>query len=149
MRPTWTKYFLRVAEVISSRATCQRRKVGAVIVKDNRILATGYNGAPKGQKHCETCLRTKLGITSGDRLDICRGVHAEMNAILQAASAGISIRGGTLYCTTEPCLLCTKALINVGIIRFVVTELYVQGDLLASTMRAEAGIKMSVEVNKG
>lgn len=116
-RISWEEYFMNIAELIAKRSTCLRRKVGAVMVKDKRILSTGYNGAPKGVKHCEEvgCLRERLGILSGDRQELCRGVHAEQNAIIQAALYGVSILGATLFCTHLPCFICAKMLVNVGI----------------------------------
>ncbi len=101
-----------------------RRNIGAVIVKDKRILATGYNGAPSGVPHCTEvgCLRQELGVPSGERTEICRGLHAEQNAIIQAAKYGISVEGSTIYSTTEPCSLCAKMLINAGITRVVFKE---------------------------
>ncbi len=141
-RPSWDEYFLSIAKLVASRATCLRRKVGAVVVKDQRILATGYNGAPAGLKHCDEvgCLRDKLGIPPGERQELCRGIHAEQNAIVQAATSGVDIRGATLYCTNQPCILCTKLLIGAGIIRVVVAEGY--PDSLARDLLKEAGIPL-------
>jgi dCMP deaminase len=140
MRPNWDEYFMEMAEVAKKRSTCERRKVGAVIVKDNCILATGYNGAPKGLKHCgETgCLRENLSIPSGERHELCRGLHAEQNAIIQAAVFGAAIEGATIYTTLSPCILCTKMIINAGIKRIVQREEY--NDKLAMDMLAESGI---------
>ena len=131
---------MRMTELIATRSTCLRRKVGALLVRDRRILATGYNGAPHGIRHCaETgCLREALHVPSGERHELCRGVHAEQNAIIQAAIFGVSTRGSTLYCTTKPCIICTKMLINAGIERFVVAEMY--NDELADEFTKEAGI---------
>ncbi len=125
-RPGWDEYFMQVAEVVSCRSTCVRRNIGAVIVKDKRILATGYNGAPSGLEHCIDvgCLRAQLGIPSGKRHEICRGLHAEQNALIQAAKYGIPVQGSTIYSTTEPCSLCAKMLINAGICRIVYREPY-------------------------
>ncbi len=116
-RPDWNEYFMSIAILISQRSTCIRRKVGAVIVKDKRILSTGYNGVPTGIKHCsETgCLREKLQIPSGKMHELCRGLHAEQNAIIQAALHGVAIKGADLYCTNQPCIICTKMIINSGI----------------------------------
>lgn len=116
-RPDWGSYFMEIARIVSMRSTCLRRHVGAVIVKDKRILATGYNGAPSGLKHCleVSCLREKLKIASGERHELCRGLHAEQNAIIQAAYHGVSINGAHLYCTHLPCSICIKMLINAGI----------------------------------
>ncbi len=141
-RPSWDEYFLSIAQLVSSRSTCLRRKVGAVIVKNQRILATGYNGAPAGLKHCAEvgCLRDRLGIQSGERQELCRGIHAEQNALVQAATSGVDIRGSTLYCTNQPCILCTKLLIGAGITRVVVAEGY--PDNLARDLLEEAGIPL-------
>jgi dCMP deaminase len=116
-RPSWDEYFLEVAELIASRSTCLRRKVGAVLVKDKRILATGYNGAPSGILHCieAGCIRQRLKIPSGERHELCRGLHAEQNAFLQAALHGTSLKDSVLYSTTQPCIICAKMIINAGI----------------------------------
>jgi dCMP deaminase len=121
-RPTFHEVFMEIAYTWAKRATCLRRKVGAVIAKDKQQLTAGYNGAPRGVPHCAElggCLREKLKIPSGQRHEICRGTHAEQNAITQAAKFGISIEGGTLYCNTFPCVICTKMIINAGIITVV------------------------------
>jgi len=143
-RPSWDEYFMKMAELARSRTTCLRRGVGAVIVKDNRVIASGYNGAPKGVAHCsETgCLRQQMNVPSGQRHELCRGLHAEQNAIIQAACMGQSIEGATLYCTTQPCVICTKMIINAGIRRVVISESY--PDELAAAMMNEAGIKVEV-----
>ena len=111
-RPGWDEYFMSIAAVVSTRSTCLRRHVGAVIVRDRQIVSTGYNGAPKGTPHCAVtgCLREKMGIPSGERHEICRGSHAEVNAIAQAASMGSATVDSTIYCTHEPCSFCTKAI---------------------------------------
>lgn len=139
-RPDWDEYFLAMALMASTRSTCLRRQVGAVVVAGNRVLATGYNGSPAGTPHCaETgCLRQKLGIPSGERHEICRGSHAEMNAVAQAASAGTAIRGCTVYCTHEPCSMCSKLLINAGCERVVYLGSY--PDELSRALRGEAGL---------
>jgi dCMP deaminase len=139
-RPSWDEYYLKIALEVSQRATCMRRKVGAVLVRDKRLLTTGYNGAPRGVEHCEAlgCMRDRLGIPSGQRHELCRGLHAEMNAILQAAVHGVSVDGATLYCTNSPCSLCAKMLINAGVKRIVVTDGY--PDDLATELLKEAGI---------
>lgn len=139
-RLPWPEYFMSITRLVSCRSTCTRRRVGAVAVKDKRILATGYNGAPAGTPHCLEvgCLRQELGIPSGQRHEICRGLHAEQNVIIQAAVHGINISGATLYCTTHPCVLCAKMLINCGISRIFYAEDY--PDELAATMLREAGI---------
>ncbi len=133
-RPSWDEYFMDITRLVVSRSTCLRRQVGAVIVKDKKILATGYNGAPSGLPHCLEvgCLREELGIPSGERHELCRGLHAEQNAIIQAAYYGVSINGATLYCTNLPCIICTKMLINAGLARVVYEQGY--ADPLASQM---------------
>ena len=143
-RPSWDEYFMEMAELARKRSTCLRRGVGAVIVKDNRVIATGYNGVPKGIRHCEEtgCLRQQLNVPSGKMHELCRGLHAEQNAIIQAACMGSSIEGGTLYCTTHPCVICTKMIINAGIKRVVIKESY--PDALAQEMAAEAGLVIDV-----
>ena len=143
-RPTWDEYFMEMAELARQRSTCLRRRVGAVIVKDNRVIATGYNGVPKGIRHCEEtgCLRQQLNVPSGKMHELCRGLHAEQNAIIQAACMGSSIEGGTLYCTTQPCVICTKMIINAGIKRVVIKESY--PDELAQEMAKEAGLVIDV-----
>jgi|SRR5208337_4018400 len=125
-RPSWDEYFMEITRLVVSRSTCLRRQVGAVIVKDKKILATGYNGAPSGLPHCleVSCLREEMGIPSGERHELCRGLHAEQNAIIQAAYYGVSINGATLYCTNLPCIICTKMLINAGIARVVYEQGY-------------------------
>ena len=135
---------MQMAELVRSRSSCLRRGVGAVIVKDNRVIASGYNGAPKGIAHCsETgCLRQQMNVPSGQRHELCRGLHAEQNAIIQAACLGVSIEGATLYCTTQPCVICTKMLINAGIKRVVISESY--PDELAEKMIKEAGIQVDI-----
>ncbi len=116
-RPTWEEYFMEITRLVAKRATCLRRQVGAVLVMDKRLLATGYNGAPSGLAHCLEvgCLREKNNIPSGERHELCRGIHAEQNAIIQAAFHGVRIQGATLYCTNLPCVICTKMIINAGI----------------------------------
>ena len=143
-RPSWDEYFMEMAELARKRSTCLRRHVGAVIVKDNRVIATGYNGVPKGIRHCEEtgCLRQQLNVPSGKMHELCRGLHAEQNAIIQAACMGSSIAGGTLYCTTQPCVICTKMIINAGIKRVVIKESY--PDALAQEMAVEAGLVIDV-----
>ncbi len=140
MRPSWDEYFMSIAEAVALRSTCLRRKVGAVIVRERHIVSTGYNGAPRGVPHCSDvgCLRQERNIPSGERHEICRGSHAEINAIVQAAAVGSSTRGAELYCTTEPCSFCTKAIINAGILRIVYT--YPYPDPLARELRKMAEI---------
>ncbi|HEX3028686.1 MAG TPA: cytidine/deoxycytidylate deaminase family protein [Clostridia bacterium] len=143
MRPTWDEYFMEIVELIKTRSTCMRRQVGAVIVKDKRILATGYNGAPVGCKHCDEigCLREELHIPSGQRHELCRAIHAEQNAIVQAAYSGTSVNGGTLYVTHQPCVLCAKLAINAGINRIVFKGEY--PDELAMKLLDEANIEVT------
>jgi dCMP deaminase len=125
-RPSWDEYFIELAYFVARRSTCTRRQVGAVIVKDKHILATGYNGAPKGIAHCldTGCLRDKLGIPSGTRHEICMASHAEQNAIIQAAYHGIAIKDAVIYCTTHPCSICSKMIINAGIKKIYYVEGY-------------------------
>ncbi len=141
-RPGWDQYFMAIASQVATRSTCLRRKVGAVLVKEKRILATGYNGAPRNMKHCsETgCLREAMNIPSGERHEICRALHAEMNAILQAAAHGVQLQDSIMYSTTQPCVLCAKMIINVGVTRVFMTEGY--PDKLALQMLDEAGIEL-------
>ena len=141
-RPSWDQYFMEMAEVAKKRSTCTRRQVGAVIVKDNRIMTTGYNGVPAGMEHCETrgCLRDQLAVPSGERHELCRGLHAEQNAIIQAAHLGQSIAGGTLYCTNHPCVICAKMILNAEIRRIVVREGY--PDQLGADLLKEAGLQL-------
>ncbi len=131
---------MEITRLVASRSTCLRRQVGAVIVKEKKILATGYNGAPSGLAHCLDvgCLRDKLKIPSGQRHELCRGLHAEQNAIIQAAYHGVSIKGATLYCTNLPCIICTKMIINAGIKRVVYEKGY--ADPLARQMWEESEV---------
>lgn len=142
MRPSYDEYFMEIARVVSTRSTCLRRKVGAIIVKDKHILATGYNGAPKGFKHCsETgCIREKLGVERGERHELCRGLHAEQNAIIQAAVFGISIKNGIMYTTHFPCSVCAKMLVNAGIKEIIYQNDY--PDKLAEKILMESNIKV-------
>ena len=120
-------YFSEIADLVSTRSTCLRNTVGAVIVKDSKILSTGYNGAPKGLPHCDElggCMRNRLGVKSGERHELCRGLHAEQNAIIQAAFHGVSVKGAKMYCTTRPCSICTKMIINAGITEVIFMEEY-------------------------
>jgi dCMP deaminase len=141
-RPSWDEYFMDITCLVARRTTCLRRAVGAVVIKDRRLLSTGYNGAPSNVRHCaETgCLRQQLHVPSGERHELCRGIHAEQNAIIQAAYHGVSIKGATLYCTNQPCSICAKMIINAGIIRIVYQDGYT--DPLSAEMLAEAGIDM-------
>ncbi len=141
-RPSWDEYFLEVARLVCKRATCLRRSVGAVLVKDKKILATGYNGAPAGLKHCVDigCLREKLKIPSGERQELCRGLHAEQNVLVQAALYGVSTKGSVLYVTNQPCVICAKMLINAGIKEIVISGGY--PDKLARRFLKDAKIKV-------
>ncbi|WP_073027512.1 deoxycytidylate deaminase [Desulfosporosinus lacus] len=141
-RPSWDSYFIQMAQVVAGRSTCLRRQVGAVMVKDKQILSTGYNGSPSGLQHCDEvgCLRQSLGVPSGERHEICRAVHAEQNALVQAAKHGVAITGADLYTTHQPCVLCTKLLINAGIKRVIYTHSY--PDQLAVEMAREAGLDL-------
>ena len=143
-RPSWDDYFMNLAEQVATRTTCLRRAVGAVIVKDNRILTTGYNGTPAGMRHCSEvgCLREQLEVPSGQRQEICRGLHAEQNAIIQAARYGIDIRDTSIYITTQPCITCAKMLINAGVKEIIYKNPY--PDELALAMLEEAGVKLRV-----
>jgi dCMP deaminase len=137
-RPMWDEYFMDITRVVATRSTCLRRQVGAVIVKGKRLLTSGYNGAPQGLPHCSEvgCLRAAKAIPSGERHELCRGTHAEQNAIVQAALYGVAIEGATLYCTHQPCSGCTKMIINAGIERIVYLSPYpdeLAMELLAGT----------------
>lgn len=136
------RYFMEMAHVVAKRSTCLRRKVGAILVKDKHILSTGYNGAPKGMDHCsETgCLREHMNIPSGERHELCRGLHAEQNVIIQAAVFGTSIKGSTLYCTYTPCVVCVKMLINAGVLEIIYAGDY--PDELAKRMMKESNLKI-------
>jgi len=141
-RPSWDEYFLQIAKLISKRSTCLRRKVGALIVKDRRILATGYNGTPSSIKHCNVtgCVRERLKIPSGERHELCRGLHAEQNVLLQAALYGISVKDSVLYITNQPCIICAKMIINAGIKEIVIEDGY--PDKMARSFFKEAKIKI-------
>lgn len=140
MRPSWDAYFMEIAFTVAQRSTCLRRQVGAVLVRDRRILATGYNGAPAGLAHCSQvgCLREKLGVPAGERHELCRGLHAEQNAVIQAAIHGVSIAGAIAYITYEPCSVCAKILVNARIEKIYVGQAY--PDDLAREILAEAEI---------
>jgi dCMP deaminase len=142
-RPSWDEYFIGIAKLTAERSTCLRRKVGAVIVQDKQIVSTGYNGAPKGIAHCDEvggCLREKLKVPSGERHELCRALHAEQNAIIQAATSGQSIDGATIYITNQPCMICAKMIINAGIRKIIVLEGY--PDEHAVQILEEAGLKI-------
>ncbi len=141
-RPDWDNYFMQIATVVATRSTCSRRQVGALLVQNKRILSTGYNGAPSGLSHCLEvgCLREKLQVPSGERHELCRGLHAEQNAIIQAAVHGVAIKDAVLYCTHYPCSLCAKMLVNAGVRTLVLATNY--PDDLAKELFAEAGIEV-------
>ncbi|RLC40147.1 MAG: cytidine deaminase [Candidatus Coatesbacteria bacterium] len=143
-RPTFDEYFIGIAKLVATRSTCLRRKVGCVLVKNNRILATGYNGAPSGLPHCDEvgCIRETLGIEGGQRHEMCRGLHAEQNAIIQAALHGVSIKDAEIYCTHHPCSVCAKMLINAHILRVKILEDY--PDTMAKRLFEEAGVELIV-----
>ena len=140
LRPSWETYFMDIAALVAKRSTCLRRSVGAVIIKDKRILTTGYNGAPSGIQHCLEigCLRAEMNVASGERHELCRGIHAEQNAIIQAAFHGVSIRGATLFCTNLPCSICAKMIINAGIEKIYYRSGY--ADPMYNEMFKAAGI---------
>ena len=152
-RPDWNEYFMEMAELAAKRSTCLRRSVGAVLVKDKRVLATGYNGAPKNITHCQEsgCLRVSLNVPSGQRHEICRGVHAEQNLIAQAAIHGVKTEGATVFCLNQPCVICTKLLINSGIKRIYyripyqdrfARELIAQSDLVCQCLESNSSKKL-------
>ncbi len=143
-RPGVDGYFLKVASVVAERSTCRRHHVGAVAVRDKHILATGYNGAPAGLKDCLElgCLRDELNIPSGTRHEICRGIHAEQNVIIQASLHGVSLEGATVYCTHSPCVLCAKMLVNAKIRRFVTFGTYADDAFLK--LFSDAGVEFQL-----
>jgi len=131
-----------ITRLVARRSTCLRRQVGAIMVKEKNILTTGYNGTPSGITHCADtgCLREKMNVPSGQRHELCRGLHAEQNAIIQAARHGVNISDSTLYCTNSPCIICTKMLINAGIRKVIYLEGY--ADQLSHEMLEEAGVEV-------
>ena len=141
LRPSWHQYFMMITNEVASRSTCRRRQCGAVIVMDKRILSSGYNGVPSGLVHCleRGCLREDQGIESGQRHELCRGLHAEQNAFLQAALHGVKIKEAVIYSTHQPCSLCSKMIINCGIKKVYYQEGY--PDMLAKELMAEAKIE--------
>jgi len=141
-RPSWESYFMGITALVAKRSTCLRRSVGAVIVKDKRILSTGYNGAPSGIRHCLEvgCLLEQLNVASGERHELCRGIHAEQNAIIQAAFHGVSIRDSILFCTNLPCSICAKMIINAGIKKIYYQSGY--ADAIAEDMLQEASVEV-------
>ena len=142
-RPSWERYFMDITHLVAKRSTCIRRQVGAILVKDKRILSTGYNGAPSGVEHCLDvgCLREQKNIPSGERHELCRGSHAEQNAIVQAAAYGTSINDAILFCTNLPCSICIKMIINAGINSIFYEEGY--PDSLSEKLMKEAGIALT------
>jgi len=142
-RPDWDHYFMQIASVVATRSTCLRRQVGALLVLNKRILSTGYNGTPSGLSHCRDvgCLREELNVPSGERHELCRGLHAEQNAIIQAAIHGVAIKDSVLYCTHYPCAVCAKMLVNAGISTIILEDNY--PDDLAKKIFSEAGIKVT------
>ena len=142
IRPSWDEHFMKVAALVAERSTCLRHHIGAIIVKDRMIITTGYNGAARGMPDCTKlgCLRDKLGIPSGTRHEICRAIHAEQNAIIQGAIHGISVEGGTLYCTHTPCIICAKIIVNAGIKEVVSYQDY--ADEGARKFLIKAGINL-------
>jgi dCMP deaminase len=141
-RPSWETYFMNITNLVAQRSTCLRRAVGAVLVKDKRVLSTGYNGAPSNLKHCSEvgCLREQMGIESGKMHELCRGIHAEQNAIIQAAYHGVSVKGAVIYCTNQPCSICARMIINAGIVKIYYQSGY--ADPLAKELLAEANIEL-------
>ena len=142
-RPSWDEYFMEMAVLTAKRSTCLRRQVGAVIVKDKHVVASGYNGAPAGLSHCDElggCLRQQLGVPSGQRHELCRALHAEQNAIIQAAAQGNSIDGASIYVTHHPCIICAKMIINAGIRKIYIKDSY--PDEMAADILREAGIEI-------
>ncbi len=141
-RPSWDEYFMSIARLVAGRSTCLRRQVGAVIVKDRRVLASGYNGAPSGLPHCDEtgCVRERHRVPPGERHELCRGIHAEQNAIIQSANYGTGIDGATIYSTHHPCSVCAKMIINAGIVRVVTDDSY--PDDLAVELLKDAGVEV-------
>lgn len=137
-RPGWDEYFLKAAMLTAERSTCLRHHMGAVAVRYKRVLATGYNGAPKNTPHCSDlgCLRNEMKISSGTRHEICRAVHAEQNVIIQASLHGTGLRGSTIYCTHTPCILCAKMLVNAEIKRFVTCADYADNSFIGLFQKA-------------
>lgn len=143
LRPDWDAYFMEIATIVSKRSTCRRRNVGALVVKEKRILATGYNGAPSGLRHCieSDCLRETMEVPPGERHELCRGLHAEQNAIIQAAYHGVSIRGAYIYSTHLPCSICMKMVINAGIVKVIYLDGY--PDRLSMELIEEASLALT------
>ncbi len=143
-RPELDEYFLKIASVVAERSTCRRHHMGAIAVRDKHILSTGYNGAAAGLRDCLElgCLRDELGIKSGTRVEICRAIHAEQNAIIQAALHGVSLEGATMYCTHTPCVLCAKMMVNARIARSVSFGKYIDDEFIK--LFEEAGIEVDI-----
>lgn len=148
-RPSWERYFMSIAHQVATRSTCLRRQVGCIVVLEKRIVSTGYNGAPSGLPHCEEvgCIRETRHVASGERHELCRGLHAEQNAIIQAAMHGTAVRGSTVFCTHKPCNLCMKMLINAGVHRVYYSEGYEDG--MADEMAREAGMELTYLAGEG
>lgn len=148
-RPTNDEYFMDMAYLVSKRSTCLRRRVGAVIVADKRVLTTGYNGAPRGLPHCEDtgCLREQMKVPSGQRHELCRGVHAEQNAIIQAAVFGVSVKGASIYITNSPCSVCAKMIVNAGIAEVIYEHEY--PDELATEFLEQSDVRVRIMKYKG
>jgi dCMP deaminase len=148
-RPSWERYFMSIARQVATRSTCLRRQVGCIIVLEKRIVSTGYNGAPSGLPHCEEvgCVRETKGVASGERHELCRGLHAEQNAIIQAAMHGTAVRGGSVFCTHKPCILCVKMLINAGVHCVYFAEGY--EDEMADEMARDAGLQLILLSDEG
>ncbi|MFH0790648.1 MAG: cytidine/deoxycytidylate deaminase family protein [Candidatus Omnitrophota bacterium] len=141
-RPSWDEYFIEVAHLVAKRSTCLRRHVGAVAVRDKRILATGYNGAPSGLAHCENvgCIRQRMKIPSGERQELCRALHAEQNVVIQALIHKVDLKDSSIYVTNQPCVICSKILISTGVKEIIIADGY--PDELAKRMLKEAKIKL-------
>lgn len=141
-RPSWDKYFMEIAQVVAKRSTCLRRQVGAIVVKNKRIISTGYNGTLSGLKHCDKvgCLREKFKIKPAERQELCRGMHAEANALLFAASYGVDMHEAAIYCTHQPCVLCAKMIIQAGIKQVIFIGEY--PDDLAMQLFKETKVKV-------
>lgn len=143
-RPSWDEYFIKMAALVAERSTCKRHNVGAIIVKDKRVVTTGYNGAPKDIKDCLElgCLRNELKIESGTMQEKCRAIHAEQNAIIQAGVHGVNINGGKIYCTHSPCIICSKMIINAGLEEVITYQDYPEKDGLL--LLKEAGVEFKM-----
>jgi len=147
MRLGADEYFMKIANVVSERSTCLRNNVGAVLVRDKYILSTGYNGPPRGFPHCDTCRRD--GFKSGEKHELSRAIHAEQNAIIQAALHGVSPEGGTLYCTHFPCTTCLKIIINAGVKRIVYGTPYDMDNPVRKELVEQSGLEVEHIVVNG